>query len=75
MKVNLFTSILTLTQSAGAVEYTDSNKCSGYDAKQSDIEVQVVLELWGMRSNPLLPSLPGPLWPRVVAPDRVLSMG
>ena len=25
--------------------------------------------------TPLLPSLPGPLWSRVVAPDRVLSMG
>ena len=28
-----------------------------------------------MQSNPSLPSLPGLLWPRVVAPDRVLSMG
>ena len=34
-----------------------------------------MLELWGMRSNPSLPSLPGPLWHGVVAPDRVLSMG
>ena len=32
-------------------------------------------ELWEMRSTPSLPSLPGPLWPRVVAPDRVISMG
>ena len=32
-------------------------------------------ELWGMWSTPSLPSLPGPLWPGVVAPDRVLSMG
>ena len=29
-----------------------------------------MLELLGMRSTPLLPSLPGPLWPRVVAPDK-----
>ena len=29
-----------------------------------------MLELWGMRSTPLLPSLPGPLWPGVVAPDK-----
>ena len=29
-----------------------------------------MLELWGMRSAPLLPSLPGPLWPGVVAPDK-----
>ena len=33
-----------------------------------------MLELWGMRSTPSLPSLPGPLWPGVVAPDRVLSL-
>ena len=26
-------------------------------------------ELWGMQSTPLLPSLPGPLWPGMVAPD------
>ena len=32
-------------------------------------------ELWGMRSIPSLPSLLGPLWPSVVAPGRVLSMG
>ena len=29
-----------------------------------------MLELWGMRSTPLLPSLPGQLWPGVVAPDK-----
>ena len=51
------------------------NKCPGYDTKQSDSEVAVMLELWRMWSTPLLPSPPGPLWPRVVAPDRVLSMG
>ena len=28
-----------------------------------------MLELWGMRGTPLFPSLPGPLWLRVVAPD------
>ena len=32
-------------------------------------------DLWGMRSTPLLSSLPGPIWPGVVAPNRVLSMG
>ena len=26
------------------------------------------------QSLPSLPALPGPLWPGVVAPDRVLSM-
>ena len=34
-----------------------------------------MLELWGMGSTSLLPSLPDLLWPRMVAPDRVLSMG
>ena len=76
---------LCIAQSAGAVEYTDCtsaegvrpppNECPGYDTKQSDGEVPAVLELWGMRSTPSLPSLPGPLWPGVVAPDRALSMG
>ena len=49
-----------------------SNKCPGYDTKQSDGEVPVMLELWGMLSTPSLLSLPGPLWPGVIAPDRVL---
>ena len=34
-----------------------------------------MVELWGMWSTPLLLLLPGPLWPRVVTPNRVLSMG
>ena len=34
-----------------------------------------MLEFWGMRSTPLLPSLPGTIYLRVVAPDMVLSMG
>ena len=34
-----------------------------------------MLELWGMQSTPSLPSVPDPLWPRVVVPNRVLSMG
>ena len=51
------------------------NECPVYDTKQSDGEVPVMLELWGMQSTPLLPSLPGPLWPRVVVSDRALSMG
>ena len=29
-----------------------------------------MLELGGTRSNPSLPSLPGPLWPGLVAPDK-----
>ena len=76
---------LCIAQSAGAVEYTDCtaaevkdpppNEFPVYDTKQSDGEVPVMLELWGLRSTPSLPSLPGPLWVGVVAPDRALSMG
>ena len=51
------------------------NKCPAYDTKQSDGEVQLILELWGMRSSPSSPSLPGPLWPTMVAPDTALFMG
>ena len=40
----------------------------------NDGEAPVMLELWGMQSTPLLPSLPGLLWLGVVAPDMVLSM-
>ena len=45
------------------------------DTKQSDGEISVLLELWGMQSTPSFPSLPDPFWPGVVAPDWVLSMG
>ena len=46
------------------------NECPGYDTKQSDDEVPVMLVIWGMRCSPLLPSLPAPLWPGVVAPGK-----
>ena len=49
---------------------TPSIECPGYDTKQSDGQVPVMLELWGMQSTPLLPSLLGPLCPGVVAPDK-----
>ena len=77
--------MINAAQSAGVVKYTDCisaeeldlhlNKCHGYDTKQSDGEAPVMLELWGMCSIPSLPLFPGPLWPKVVAPERVLSMG
>ena len=51
---------------------TTPNECPAYDSKQSDGEVPAMLELWEMRSTPLLPLLPGPLCPGVVAADRVL---
>ena len=43
--------------------------------KKSDGTVPVMLELWEMRSTPSLPLLSGPLFPGMVAPDRILSMG
>ena len=52
-----------------------TNKCPGYDTKQSDGEVPVMLGLWVMWNTCSLPLLQGSLWPRVVAPDRVLSIG
>ena len=72
------TSILCIAQSAGAVEYTDctsaegkdpTNECAGYNTKQSDGVVPVIL---GLR---VMSSLPGPLWLGEVAFDRVLSTG
>ena len=45
------------------------NKCPVYDTNQSDGEVPLMLELWRMPSTSSLPS------PRVVAPNRVLSIG
>ena len=47
----------------------------GYDTKRSDGKVSLILELWECGVPSSFPSLPGPLWPGVVAPDRVLSMG
>ena len=68
---------------AGVVEYTDyiyaeglepPDKCPRYDTNQSDSEASLMLEIWGMHSTPSLLSLPDPLWPGEVAPDRVLSI-
>ena len=54
---------------------TTPNEYPGYDSKQSDGEVPVIGEIWGMLSTSPLWSIPGPVWPGVVTPDRVLSMG
>ena len=40
------------------------------NAKQSDAEAPVMIELCEMPNIPLFPSIPGPLWPGVVAPDK-----
>ena len=42
----------------------------GYDIKQFDGEAPVMLELWGMMSIPSLPSLPGPLLPGDIPPEK-----
>ena len=50
------------------------DECPEYDTKQSDGEFPIMLKLWGIRSTSLLLSLPSPLWPRVVALGRILSI-
>ena len=50
------------------------NACPRYETKESDGEAPVMLEFCGMWCTPLLSSLPGPHWFRVVAFDGVLSM-
>ena len=72
------------SQVAVAVEYTDCISAEGkdspiefpdYDTKQSNGKAPVTLELWEMQSTLSLPLLPGSLWPGMVSPDWVLSMG
>ena len=53
---------------------TPTQRAFWVDTKQSDGEVLVMLELWGMQSAFSLLSFPDLLWPGVVALDRVLSM-
>ena len=75
-----------MAQSAGVVEYIDSNSAEGkaptkkknypgYDTKQFYGNALVTLELWRMHNTPSLLSIPSLLWPRGIVPDRVLSMG
>ena len=68
------THIKTLAHFCRGVRPPSHNECPGYDTKQSDGEVPVMLRPWGIRSTPSLPLLRGPLWPGVVAPDRALSI-
>ena len=51
-----------------------SQRVSWYDIKQSDGEVPVMMELWGIRSTLLMASFPGSRWHGVVEPDGVQSM-
>ena len=69
----------SLAQLTGAVEYTHCisvegqgtppSKCPEYDIKPSDGE------LWEMWSTPSLSLLLGSLWPGMLVPVRVTSMG
>ena len=72
------------SQAAEADEYTDCtsaevkptpNECPGYDTKQSNCEVPLMLEFWRMQCTSSLQSLLGLLLLGEVAPDNVLSMG
>ena len=80
MNYNWFWPKIGTAQLAGVIEYINCTSAETpphsleYDPKQFDDEAPV-LEIWGMGSTPSFPLLPGPLWPRVVAPDRILSMG
>ena len=74
---------MEIAQSTEAVKYTDcisaeeldsSTECPVNDIKQSDGEAPA-FKIWRMWRTPSLPSLPGPHWLRVIAPDRVLSIG
>ena len=77
-------SYLLNDQDARASGYTDCisaerldflNRCPVYDTTQCDGEIPVILEFREMQSTPSLPSLAGPLWFGVVAPDRILFIG
>ena len=59
------------TRIAVFISYGDNDYTTGH-IKLSDGEAPVMLDLWEMWSTPSLPLLPGPLWPRVVAPDRIV---
>ena len=63
------------TSTASLQRDKTSQQVLGYDTKQSECQVPVMLGLWGMWSNPLLPLLTGLPRPRMVAPERALSIG
>ena len=71
-----------MAQSAGAVEYTDCISSEGYDSLKECPDMTLINLIlksqycwrFGDVEFPM-PSLIGPLWPGVVAPDRVQSIG
>ena len=68
------TNTLTVSLQKGKTPLHSFNECHGYDIKQSDGEAPAV-KLWGIWRTPSLPSLPGPLWHGMAAPQRVVSKG
>ena len=55
-----------------ADEYDHPHECPGYETKQSDGEVPVMLELWGMS---FIPIAPRSILVRMVVLDCILSKG
>ena len=47
----------------------------GYETQKSDGEVQIMLEVLGIRTTPLFPSIPGQLRLGGAVPDYVFSLG
>ena len=68
LKINKLFHIPWMTQSAGAVKYTDSILLSGKTPPKGVLDMTLTITL-------SLPFLPGSLWPGVVALDRILSIG
>ena len=71
------TVIVTLSQQLYVSNCNFSQRMSWHDNsdnRPSDVEPSV-LKLWGMQSTLSQSLLLGPLWPQMVAPESVLSMG
>ena len=71
---------MVYTQTSGlglknTLTLTLPNECPAMTLNNLNGEVPVMLELWGMWSTPLMPSLPGLHWHGAVSHDGVLSMG
>ena len=58
-------------ESSGLIKYYPPHKID-LIIQTNEVPALELREMWCTRSLPLFPS---PLWPGVVAPDRVLSMG
>ena len=76
---SIYPLLFFLVQFAGAAEYTSCISAGRGETPPTSLRDMILnnlmvrlLELWGMQGTPLVPSLPGLLWPGVVAADRVL---